>query len=1088
MSNVVLKGFQKRIIPQALDVPDSSIDRFFRNPKSEQFKQGFIDENAVALTFASKQEKTQKFKKDPKYNFLYDEQLKPYIDNIDYFRNSGSKLESKYLIEELKDNASLIGTNPGAYFIGRLTGGILDPVTYAAFSMKAFRTASGAYNLKKITAIAAAEELYKQTINANREKELAYFVPLGTAIVTGLLNTIGRLRSFEGGEAINKYNKQQLLIDGREEVVARTKLNNGELLDSRILDPNNRTGPKGVGADATNTGGARSYNDDLYDEAIANTLTGLENTGITPVFRLLNSPILQVREMITDMLDTKLLQNKNVLNTGFTTQSIESNIARKYIYVEEARRNTKTAYKDYLKRLYQENNLGQDSKFKKIEMRFKGIKSISEREFQRRVSFRLVNKDAKDPIPEVNKAASYLRENFFTRIGREADAEELFSIYSRVIIAGLKRTRDKMKKDGKKTTEQRGQTYTLAQIESRLADEEARLNNINATGPLREDYLPRYWKRDLIRNKIDDFKRDLRIALNNKGISVSAKELDEMVEDIATSTPFNKLPRDAIRPDETFDLSFAFQPSGVSKHLKNRLMILDDAYLMQRGWMESNINIITKQYFNSIMPDIEIAKVFGDVAMMGLKGPNAGYRPSIPQIAMEWDAYINKVAPAGTRPKLRADLIKKKENEIRDIEASRDLLRGTYGLTANPESGMQSGIRTLKNIQNMIFLSGFLSAAPDMARLIMQNGFKKGFGQTFEIFANQANREILKMSKKEANIVGEALDLAIAGRANTIGNVDEMIYGLNSVERATGAANSFYFTFINLMNVWNTGMKTASSYIGSTKILEWSEQVVRGTISQKNMAKLLSGSIDKPMAKRIIEQYKKYGLGVGGAERGDLKYSRVARSDLWDDREAAKAFGNALRKDIRTTIITPDKGDVPLWMNTPIGSLLSQFKKFGMAATQSVMMRGLQERDQNFFIGLGFLVGMGAMVDAIRQKAFDRDYSKKKLGDKIASALDRSGAIGIFSDLNRILEVMSDNDLGIAPALGAGKPYDATNRQKLGLIGPSGSLAYNLYEILLDTGSGNYDYTTARAIRRSLPLQNIWYLDGLFDKFEKGIR
>jgi hypothetical protein len=214
----------------------------------------------------------------------------------------------------------------------------------------------------------------------------------------------------------------------------------------------------------------------------------------------------------------------------------------------------------------------------------------------------------------------------------------------------------------------------------------------------------------------------------------------------------------------------------------------------------------------------------------------------------------------------------------------------------------------------------------------------------------------------------------------------------------------------------------------------------------------------------------------------------VARSDLWDDREAAKAFGNALRKDIRTTIITPDKGDVPLWMNTPVGSLLSQFKKFGMAATQSVMMRGLQERDQNFFIGLAFLVGMGAMVDAVRQRAFDRDYAKKKTGDKIASALDRSGAIGIFSDLNRMLEVMSDNQLGIAPALGAGKPYNATDRQKLGLLGPSGSLAYNLYEIMLDTGSGNYDYTTARAIRRSLPLQNIWYLDGLFDRFEKGIR
>ncbi len=59
MSNVVLKGFQKRIIPQALDVPDSSIDRFFRNPKSEQFKQGFIDENAVALTLLLNKKNTK---------------------------------------------------------------------------------------------------------------------------------------------------------------------------------------------------------------------------------------------------------------------------------------------------------------------------------------------------------------------------------------------------------------------------------------------------------------------------------------------------------------------------------------------------------------------------------------------------------------------------------------------------------------------------------------------------------------------------------------------------------------------------------------------------------------------------------------------------------------------------------------------------------------------------------------------------------------------------------------------------------------------------------------------------------------------
>jgi hypothetical protein len=214
----------------------------------------------------------------------------------------------------------------------------------------------------------------------------------------------------------------------------------------------------------------------------------------------------------------------------------------------------------------------------------------------------------------------------------------------------------------------------------------------------------------------------------------------------------------------------------------------------------------------------------------------------------------------------------------------------------------------------------------------------------------------------------------------------------------------------------------------------------------------------------------------------------IAFTSSENQEKFSEAFGNALRKEIRITIVTPDKGDVPLWMNTQVGSVLSQFKKFGMAATQAVLMRGLQERDQNFFTGVLFLVGMGAMVDMIRTKAFDRDYSKKKLGDKIASAIDRSAVIGIFSDVNRMIEVMSNNDMGIAPMLGAGKPYDSTFRQKMGLAGPTGSLLSNLHEIMIDTGSGNYDYTTARAIRRSLPLQNIWYLDGIFDRFEKSIR
>lgn len=1064
---------------------ESSIDNFFARPKLKQIQQGFADENSVALSYSAFVSRNKKFQEDPEYSPFYDEQLKPYINNLDYFKSSNSKEETAYLINQLREENQLIYQNPGAYFIGRLTGAILDPISLVAFGAKAFRTATGALNIKKVTALVTAEELYKQTIDTTRETELAYAVPIGTAITTGFLSGISRLRNRQGSDLIDKYNKNMDRLDRKETEVSSSKIVDENDIDTRITDPNKKMNPTSAGAEANAQG--RSYNDDLFDEEFVNTLTGIENSPLTPVFRLIKSPILTMRELVTDMLDTKLIQKKNLKGID-TTQSIESKIARKFIYVADNSRVIKDYFKKYLERSFKEKDLGKPNLYNRTVNKFKTNDLMSEIAFRKNISKALLRENfgADEFAPEIVEAARKVRENFFDLLGREADAEELFSLYSKVIIAGLKKTRDRMRSSNEKYTTQKGKKYTLEQIEQRIAEEESRLNTINKTGPLRRNFLPRYWRKDSIRKDINKFKSDLRTAFHNKGIQISQKELDEIADDILTSTPFNKLPKDAIGKDETFDLEFAFQASGISKHLRNRVWDFDDEFLLTRGYMEDDINVIMKQYFNSIVPDIEISKVFGDVSMMGIRGP--GYRPGLAEVRLEWDNFINTKAPQSTRPKLRAKLIAQRDSELRDLEAMRDLLRGTYGLAADPSAALPSGIRTLKNLNNMIFLSGFLSAAPDMARLIMQNGLVKGFKQSLELFTNQMNRQMMKLSKREAELVGEALDLVIAGRASILGNVDDMVFGLNSIERATSSLNSVYFTFINMMNVWNTGVKSMSSFIGGTKIIELSEKFAKGTISRKDMAKLASGGIDKEMAKRITQQYEKYGLGAKAKEDGGFKYSRVARSDLWDDRAAAEAFGNALRKDIRITIVTPDKGDVPLWMNDYTLSLLAQFKKFGMAATQAILMRGLQERDQNFFTGVLFLVGMGAMVDMIRTRAFDRDYSKKKLGDKIASAIDRSAVIGIFSDVNRIIEVMSNNELGIAPMLGAKKPYDSTFRQKLGLAGPTGSLLANLHEIMIDVGSGNYDYTTARAIRRTLPLQNIWYLDSIFDRLEKSIR
>ena len=159
-----------------------------------------------------------------------------------------------------------------------------------------------------------------------------------------------------------------------------------------------------------------------------------------------------------------------------------------------------------------------------------------------------------------------------------------------------------------------------------------------------------------------------------------------------------------------------------------------------------------------------------------------------------------------------------------------------------------------------------------------------------------------------------------------------------------------------------------------------------------------------------------------------------------------------------------------------------------MAATQAVLIRGLQEKDANFFVGMMFLVALGGMVDMIRTRSFGKDYSKKSRTSQILDALDRSAAIGIFTDINRAIESSTDNRFGLRPALGDKKPYGTSWKYKAGILGPTASQISNIADIMWDTGTGEYNHHTARNVRRLIPFQNVFYLDWIFDKVEKGLR
>ncbi|MEK9909116.1 MAG: hypothetical protein VW498_02010 [Candidatus Thalassarchaeaceae archaeon] len=211
---------------------------------------------------------------------------------------------------------------------------------------------------------------------------------------------------------------------------------------------------------------------------------------------------------------------------------------------------------------------------------------------------------------------------------------------------------------------------------------------------------------------------------------------------------------------------------------------------------------------------------------------------------------------------------------------------------------------------------------------------------------------------------------------------------------------------------------------------------VAGTVAKKgpNTVRLRKAGISEEMSARIADQVETYGYF------GDNV--RIARTHLWEDKEAAEFFRAALGKEINEIIVTPGKGDLPnviggglghlipekaqkaikdtvdqmpegamkegvkkvggIFMSEEMSRLIFQFKSFGIAAQHRVMTPALQQMDQNVLIGAVALVGLGALVDQMRREQTGNNYGSFE--DKLMSAIERSGLMGYMGDVMRAFE------------------------------------------------------------------------------------
>jgi len=532
---------------------------------------------------------------------------------------------------------------------------------------------------------------------------------------------------------------------------------------------------------------------------------------------------------------------------------------------------------------------------------------------------------------------------------------------------------------------------------------------------------------------------------------------DEIIDRIL-STPDGRLPYDA-HTHEGHLSKRGKKPAGVRGPLKARKFDIPDKEI--EDFLEQDIEVLSRVYSRTMAADVEIAARFGDVEMT----------TKVKEVAEEFDSLIEK---AKTR-KERDGLERQKKNAIRDIGAVRDRLRGNYAIPNDPDGMIVRAGRAVRSLNYLRLLGGMtLSAIPDLAKPVMVHGMARVYGRA--LLPYLANLKKVKLAAEEVKLAGTALDMALDTRVMSIADIADDFGRHSKFERALHGA-THQFGMVSLMAPWNAALKQWTGLITMTRIIQQADAWRAGKIGAKEVEYLASNGIDAAMAKRIADAFDK-----GGKIDGPVYFANTLN---WEDRGAVEAFRAAVVRDVDRIIVTPGQ-DKPLWMSTELGKLVGQFKSFSVASSQRTLLLGLQQRDLAVMNGAALAMALGGVAYALKQKTAGREVTDDP---KIilAEAFDRSGLAGWFMEANNLSEKLTRGTVGLSAFTGRPISRYASRNITGAMIGPTAGTLQDFAQVTGSGFSGDWREADTRALRRVLPLQNVFYMRWLFDKGEEGL-
>lgn len=496
----------------------------------------------------------------------------------------------------------------------------------------------------------------------------------------------------------------------------------------------------------------------------------------------------------------------------------------------------------------------------------------------------------------------------------------------------------------------------------------------------------------------------------------------------------------------------AYEPVPLARGpMKERTLAISD-YAIE-DFLESDAEVVSRIYSRTMSADAELATAFG----------RADLGDQLDKIRDHYAILRRGVTDEATLKALDERL----KADLRDVEAVRDRLRGTYALPRDHNSLIVRASRVARNWNYIRLLGGMtLSAIPDLARSVMVHGVSRVVGDGLAPMVK--NFRGFKLAGEEAKLAGTALDMILDNRAMQLADVWDDYGRLSKFERGVQSLTN-RFGVVSLMAPWNTAMKEFSAVVTQARMLK---AITAGPkAARAEVERLAFLGIDPMTADRIAEQFAAHGDTLDG---GVL----VANTAKWTDREAVEAFRAAMVKEVDRIIVTPGQ-DKPLWMSTELGKTIGQFKSFAIASTQRTALAGLQQRDAAALNGALLAVGLGMVRYGVYGAVAGYAVSDDPLV-WVKEGFDASGLLFWLTDASNIG--------GKLTGFGTTTTRYASRSASEALLGPTlGSGLDTTLGVAAAVGHGEWKESDTRALRRLLPYQNLFYLRQLFDEAEESI-